>query len=116
MNFARAGFESRHSASAGDITLRAVRVFCDGEELLRGARALERRLGRHGPQRHHLGRGPSRVRDQQECEQKSHGFASTIMGNVLVERTSPGLPSTNGRDHQPHFLRLRGDRRIGARQ
>src|SRR2546427_733768 len=79
-----------------DVAFDAVRVAGDGEELLAGPRAPERRLGRQGAQRYQLG-GPGRVGNQQECNQESHGFASTMVGNVLVERVSPGLPSTSGR-------------------
>ena len=68
MNFARAGLRETPFHFRSNIALRAVGVFCDGEELLGGARALERRLGRHGAQRDDLGSGPGRVRDEQECE------------------------------------------------
>jgi len=75
-------------------SLLAIEVVVQG--LLAGAGTLERSMRGHGTQLDDP-RGPRRVCSEQECEEKSHGFGSTIMGIVLVERTSPGLPSSTGR-------------------
>ena len=44
-----------------------------------------------------FGAGHADARQQQECARKSHGLGSTIIGNVLVKRTSPSFPFTSGR-------------------